>query len=111
MRTIILTLTMLAALIVFIAYTPQARAEEDMGRAFGLTLGKTLPLSSKQVQGVGSPGFGLERYMLLFIPASLPPYARHYATVDARTKRIAALTGITRKLPSEKKPGKPFKMK
>lgn len=35
---------------------------------------------------------------MLFIPGSLPPYARHHATVDVNTKRVAAMTGTTRRL-------------
>ncbi|MBU1611808.1 MAG: hypothetical protein KKC99_08175 [Proteobacteria bacterium] len=90
LAALFLTLVLLAV--------PAAAAAEDISRAFGITLGEPLPLSSKQVQGMGSPGHGLEQYMLLFVPAPRPPYARYYATIDVATRRVARITGRSRKV-------------
>lgn len=112
MRTILLTLALLAAVAAWAGQAPaqnHSPVERAIERAFGVTLGESMPLSSKQVHLVGRPGKGLERYRLLRTPASRPPFARHWATVDVHTGRVAAMTAQTRPLGSTEKTWKIFR--
>jgi hypothetical protein len=79
----------------------EPKRPDQIEGAFGLTIGEPIPLNSKQVMGVGSPGAGLERYMLLFVPAPRSPYARYYATVEAATRRVVEILAITRPIGTE----------
>ncbi len=102
MRTIILTLALL-----LIAPALPAQAQE-ISRVYGMTLGEKLPLNSKQVQGMAAPGQGLERYMLLFVPAPRPPFARYWATTDINTGRVVRITAQTRTMPTADQSWKTF---
>lgn len=90
--------------------TGQSPAEplQPIERAFGMTLGEPLPLNSKQIMNVASPGPGLERFMLLFIPAPRAPYAHYYATVHTATRRVVEIMAVSRSLGSEEKTWKAF---
>lgn len=79
---------------------PAPHDPRAVSRAFGITLGQPLPLSSKQVQAVGTPRPGRTRYLLLFVPAPRLPYARYWAVTDVTTRQTMAIMGQTRPLPS-----------